>query len=136
MGSGLSQCHPLVAYPAGPGLPGLLRRGVPVRDGLTLRTTSTVLGLCAPSRRARGDTPAELDGPAALVSLRASSRAAHPRRAGARGADTAARADDCPDCDPHRGVCPDDTPADAEQAAELDRDGPEQWTARPEALCD
>jgi transposase len=43
-GSRLSQCDPSVAHGAGAGLPGLLRRGVPVRDDLTRRTARTVRG--------------------------------------------------------------------------------------------
>ncbi len=110
----LSPCDPSVAHAAGAGLSGLLRRGLPICDRLTLRAASTVLGLCASSSVAGGDTPAEPDSPAALVSLRASSRAAHPRRAGARGADTAARCNDCPDCDADRNLSPDGAPADSQ----------------------
>jgi hypothetical protein len=98
MGSRLSPCDPSVAHTAGAGLPGLLRCGVPVRDDLTRRTARTVLGPDAPSRCAAGDTPTVPNRPAALVSLRASSRQAHPSRAGARGAAPAARSDDSPDC--------------------------------------
>ena len=54
MGSGLSQCDASVAHAAGPGLPGLLRGGLPVRDRLTRRTARTALGPGAPKPRRRG----------------------------------------------------------------------------------
>src|SRR5262245_50418113 len=73
LGRRLSPCAPSVAYIAGAGRPGLLRRGIPVRDDLTRRTARMVRGPGAPSRGAAGDPPAVPDRPAALVSLRASS---------------------------------------------------------------
>src|SRR5262249_10805532 len=116
--------------------PRLLRRGVSVRDGLTRRTAHTVLGPDAPKSVAGGHTSAESERSAARISLRASSRAAHASRASLRGAVTATRCDDCPDRAAPGNLCPEGASTDAQHAAALDRDGPDQSPARPATLCD
>src|SRR5439155_17891763 len=69
LGSGLSQCHASVAYPAGPGLSGFLPGGVPIHDDLTPRAADTAIGCGARASGAGADPSAKSDGPAALVSL-------------------------------------------------------------------
>jgi hypothetical protein len=104
LGSGLSPCHASVAYPAGAGLPGLLRGGVLGRHHLTSRPAGTALRPCMRASGAAAHTAAASDRAAALVSLRAAPRQAHPRRAGAQSTETTARSDDCADGCPDRGL--------------------------------